>query len=130
MVLAVDTSVVLAVAVGEATAPALAAATRGAELIAPASLPAEIGNALSAMLKRNRISPADAERVLAAYREIPIELVDIDFDRSVRLAARLGMYAYDAYVLDCALARDVPLLSLDGGQRQAARRARILLHPF
>ena len=130
MIVVADTSAVLAVAADERTKPALIRATQGADLIAPASLPVEVGNALSAMFKRNRITLVEAESVLVAYRRIPIRLVEIDLDRAVALAERLGVYAYDAYVLDCALSQDAPLLSLDRGQRSAAREAGITLHPF
>lgn len=129
MMITVDTSVVLAVAADEANKPALIEAARGHDLVAPASLTAEIGNALSAMFKRRRITLAEAQAVLTAYRLIPIRLLEIDLDRAVSLSAELNVYAYDAYVLACALNTSTPLLSLDGGQRASAIRAGVLLHP-
>ena len=128
--LTVDTSVVLTVAIGEPIKAALVDAVRGADLIAPASLQAEIGNALSAMFKRNRITLDDAEHVITAYRSIPLRLLDIDLTRAVALAQRLNVYAYDAYVLDCALSTGTPLLSLDAGQCEVAMQAGISLHPY
>jgi predicted nucleic acid-binding protein len=130
LLLTVDTSVLIAVAADEPHKPALIEAARGADLVGPASVPAEIGNALSAMFKRGRISLEEARRVLAAYQSIPIRLIDLDLGRAVALAKRLGIYAYDAYVIDCALSLDSPLLSLDGGQREAAQRAGVRLHAF
>ena len=130
MIITVDTSAVLAVASGESTRLALTQAVRGADLVAPASLPVEVGNALSAMLKRDRITPADADRVLVAYHQIPIRLVAVDLARAVALAAQLGIYAYDAYVIDCARTEGAPLLSLDGGQKQAATEAGVSIHPY
>ena len=56
MRLAVDTSVIIAVIGNEPEKPALIAATQGYDLVAPRSLPWELGNAFSAMLKRNRIT--------------------------------------------------------------------------
>jgi len=128
--LTVDTSAVLAVAAGEPARAALAAAVRGADLVAPGSLPAEVGNALSAMLKRGRITADDAQRVVSSYRSIPLRLLEIDLSSAVTLAARLGIYAYEAYVIDCALREGTPLLSLDAGQRAAAERAGVPLHPY
>ena len=130
MVLVVDTSVVLAVAADEATKPELIEATQSADLIAPLALPVEIGNALSAMFKRNRLGLEEAAMILRAFRTIPVQLVDIDLDRSLRLASELDVYAYDAYVIDCALAHDAPLLTLDRGQRAAASRAGVTIHPY
>ena len=130
MLLALDTSAVLAVAAGEPNKPALIEASRGADLLAPDSLSAEVGNALSAMFKRKRITLAEANRVLETFHAIPIRLVAVDLSRAVALAADLGIYAYDAYVIDCARSEGAPLLSLDGGQKAAATRAGVRLHPF
>lgn len=38
---------------------------------------------------------------------------------------KLNVHAYDAYVIDCALKRDAPLISLDGGLLEACRRAKV-----
>ena len=123
----VDTSAVIAVAADEPSKPALVEAVRGADLIAPASLAAEVGNALSAMLKRKRITLADARAVLKAFQRIPIQTVDLDLSRAVKLSAQLDIYAYDAFVIACAQNSDTPLLSLDGRQREAARRVGVTL---
>ncbi len=127
MTITVDTSAVVAVAADEPSKPALIEAVRGADLIAPASLAAEVGNALSAMLKRRRITLANAQAVLAAFQRIPIRTVDLDLSRALELSDQLNLYAYDAYVLTCALNSDTPLLSLDGPQREAARRVGVTL---
>ncbi len=127
MTITVDTSAVLAVAADEPSKPGLIEAVRGADLIAPASLPAEVGNALSAMLKRKRIRLAEAQAVLAAFERIPIQTLDLDLSRAVELSARLNIYAYDAFVIACALTSGTPLLTLDRGQRDAARRAGVAL---
>ena len=82
------------------------------------------------MFKRGRIDRDGAVRILRAYRRISIELVPFDLDRAVALAADLDVYIYDAFVLDCARASGAPLVSLDRGQRAAAQRAGIDLHPF
>ena len=95
--------------------------------MAAASLPFEIGNALSAMFRRGRITLPEARAVLTASRRIPLRLIDVDLDRALELAHRLGVYAYDAYVIVCALAESAPLVTLDGGQREAARRAGVEL---
>ena len=60
---------------------------------------------------------------------IPTQLIGVDLARSVSLAARLAVYAHDAYVIDCARSEGTLLLSLDGGQKQAATEAGVSLHP-
>jgi predicted nucleic acid-binding protein len=118
-----DTSAAVAVVLNERSKGALVARTEEAELIAPTSLPIEIGNAFSAMFKRGRLSLEQALRAFAHYRRIPVQLVDIDMDASLGLADALGIYAYDAYMLDCAQRHRAVLLTLDAGLRLAASRA-------
>ena len=60
-----------------------------------------------------------AWQAMAAYREIPIRYVDVDLEEAVVLADRHKMYAYDAYVLTCALDQRRLLLTLDRGLTRA-----------
>lgn len=123
MAVVIDASVLIAVVAGESERAALIEVTNGEELLAPASVHWEIGNACSAMLKRKRASWADVELILAAYGRIPIRFLDVDLVVSLALADRLNLYAYDAYLLACAQARRALLLTLDRTLRIAALRA-------
>jgi predicted nucleic acid-binding protein len=117
----VDASVILAVVMNEPAKPALIAETTGATLLAPGSMHWEVGNALSAMLKRRRIVLAQAQQALQAYQAIPIQLLDVDLEQALRLADQLAIYAYDAYLISSALRHGCPLITLDHGLRHAAR---------
>ncbi|HVX88537.1 MAG TPA: type II toxin-antitoxin system VapC family toxin [Gemmatimonadales bacterium] len=123
----VDTSAILAVLLGEPERDALLEATAGATLVAPGSVPWELGNALSAMVKRGRLTVAQAERVVESYARIPIRLIDVDLAASVEVAGRFGLYAYDAYFLVTALVHRAPLLTLDAGLARAAGAAGVRL---
>ena len=118
----VDTSVIIAVIANEPTKPTLIRLTKGADLIAPHSVHWEIGDALSAMFKRGRITVAQALQAVKAYRTIPIRLVDVELEQSLRIADTLGIYAYDAYLIRCALKYKSPLLSLDQRLVNSAKR--------
>ena len=120
MEIVVDASVVIAVIANEAGKGALVEMTREADLIAPASVHWEIGNAFSAMLRRQRISIGESLRAIQIYKQIPIRLVDIELEAALELAAELNIYAYDAYLIRCALKYRAPLLTLD---QQLARLA-------
>jgi predicted nucleic acid-binding protein len=120
MELVVDTSAIIAVVTNEAHKKGIVRVSSGADLVAPSSLHWEVGNAFSAMLKRGRLSLGEARRALAAYRSIPIRFSDVELDAALELAARLKMYAYDAYVVGCALKHRCPLLTLDGALARAA----------
>lgn len=122
MDLTIDTSVVMAVVLNEPSKSALVEATKGAELLAAPSLHWEVGNALSALFKKGRIDLAQAEAALESYDRIPLRLADIDLEASVVLSDKYGVYAYDAYVIECARRYQTPLLSLDEPQCGVARQ--------
>jgi predicted nucleic acid-binding protein len=122
MNVAVDTSVVMAALLNEPGKDALLDVTTGADLQSAPSLPWEVGNALSTLLRRGRIELGLAEAALASFSRIPIRLVSVDLASSIAIADEFGIYAYDAYVLDCALRHRSPLLSLDSRQCEVARQ--------
>jgi predicted nucleic acid-binding protein len=120
MAIIIDTSAIIAVLLSEPERAMLVEVTRGAELAAPASVHWEVGNALSAGLKRRRLTLAEGQRALTAYEAIPIRFVEVDLALSLELAADHGLYAYDAYLLTCALQQRAPLLTLDAGLTRTA----------
>lgn len=117
----IDTSALLAVLLNEPSRSLLIAATKGASLVGAPSLPWEVGNALVAGVRRRRLNPAAVPAAWAAYLQVPVRLVHIDTARALDLAVSLGVYAYDAYVLETARAERAPLLTLDAGLIRAAR---------
>ncbi len=127
MEIVIDTAALLAVLLEEPERPALLAATRGAMLLAPASLPWEVGNALVAAVRRRRLTAAEAAAGWTAYQTIPIRLVEVDVGRSIAVATERVLYAYDAYILELARSRGLPLLTLDAKLSEAARLAGLAL---
>ena len=113
MELIADTNTFLAVALNEPEKEMLVRATEGYDLIAPSVLPYEIGNALSALVKRRVLSGAEMPKVWDEVQRIPVELVSIDIRAALLVAGQFNLYAYDAYFLQCAMERRLPLLSLD-----------------
>ncbi len=125
MDLVVDASVIIAVIANEPTKNQLITLTRKASLIAPTSIHWEIGNAFSAMLKQNRITLFQARQALTAYGHIPLRFVEVELDESLKIAAELNIYAYDAYLIRCALRYNAPLISLDKSLRHLAESKNI-----
>jgi predicted nucleic acid-binding protein len=123
MKIVVDTSIIIAVVTNEPEKDALLGLTLGAELFAPTSLHWEIGNAFSAMFKRNRLTIAQARDAIEAYLQISLDLRPVKLSRALELAARLNVYAYDAYIIACALDEGCPLLTLDSGLVYSAKAA-------
>ena len=117
MDITIDTSTLLAVICGEPSRKRAIEVTASHTLVAPGSLHWEMGNALSAMVKRQRITPAQANDLIDVYLQIPIRLIDVDLKQAMGLVKRLRIYAYDAYMLVCAQQIGTPLLTLDDALR-------------
>ena len=122
MRIVVDTSTVIAVIAGESAKNNLIELTKDATIVAPPSIDWEIGNAFSAMLKRSRINLEQALEAIEVYQEISLEIVEIDLKEAVRLAGKFNIYAYDAYILQCAIEYNLPLISLDKNLIDVAKR--------
>ncbi len=118
----VDASVIIAVITNESHKKLLIEISKDAELSAPFSLYFEIGNAFSAMFKRHRITLEQACSALEAFNQIPIRYLDVDLLTTLRLSHELSIYAYDAYIIACAIDHRSPILTLDRGLIDAAQR--------
>jgi len=125
MDMVVDTSAIIAVIANEPEKEALVELTTGADLIAPRSVHWEIGNAFSAMLRRERIKVEQAIQAVKLYQKIPIRFVDVGLEETLKIANALGIYAYDAYLIRCALKYRAPLISLDRNLVNAAKEMRV-----
>ena len=120
-----DTNIFLAVALDESQKNRIISLTAGINVLAPEILPYEIGNALSAMVKRNRITQDEAFLALGAVHEIPVRLLRVDVKESLKVAFDFNIYACDAYFLQCARLMSCPLLTLDKRMKQVAAELRI-----
>lgn len=114
----VDANILLSVALGTDVKARLVALTRSVELVAPEVLPYEVGNAVSALVKRGALKKHQAKPVLDLAAAIKVRLLQVDISASVALAAEQGLYAYDAYYLQIALSHALPLLTLDKTMRR------------
>lgn len=123
MKITIDTSAIIAVITNEPHKPKIVELTRRADLIAPNSIPCEIGNAFSAMFKRNRIGLENALKCVEEYKTIPIQFHEVDLKKSLELSFKYNMYAYDAFLLSCCLNNSAPLLTLDTKLLEKAKQA-------
>jgi predicted nucleic acid-binding protein len=121
MTLVVDASILLAVLMSEPERAKIIELTKGVDLIAPASVHWEIGNALSSMLKRGRMTLVQAESLLKNYEKIPIRFVEVSLHESIRISADRKIYAYDAFLIACARDQRCRLISLDKALLQASK---------
>ena len=113
MKIVADSSTFLAVVLAERERSCILKSTRGAAVLAPEILPYEIGNALSAMVRRARLSADQALAAWRAFTKIPVRLMPCDIRAALELAANRKIYAYDAYFLHTARSSGCALLTLD-----------------
>ena len=113
MTIVIDTSVIISIITNEAHKNQLIKLTKGEEVLAPESLYFEIGNAFSAMFKRSRISFKQAKKAIEYYNEIPLRLVEVDMEKSLEIADKYKIYAYDAYFIECSKRYKSEIMSLD-----------------
>ena len=123
----IDTSALVAVIVGEPERSRIVKLTAGKTLIGPGSIPWEVGNAFSAMLKQGRLTLGDALKGLAIFQAIPIRYPKLDFERALTIAHENNLYAFDAYFLECAIRHNAPLVTLDRKLMASAKSLNVTL---
>ena len=121
MYLTIDTSALIAVIGNEKSKNRIIELTASYSLYAPASVHWEIGNAFSAMFKRKKTDIALAKLALKAYQEIPVKFIDVPLEQALELSYSQNIYAYDAYLIQCAQQTSTSLLTLDKGLKTVAK---------
>lgn len=116
-----DTNTFIAVALNEPERDRIIRLTEGHDLIAPDVLPFEIGNALTAMMKKKALKKKEVASTWEFVQQIPVDLRHTDIKSALNIAIRFNIYAYDAYFLECADNLRSPLLTLDLGMQRIAR---------
>ncbi|MAL94643.1 MAG: VapC toxin family PIN domain ribonuclease [Haliea sp.] len=122
-----DTNIFLAVALDEPGKARIIENTSTAMIVAPAILPYEVGNALSAMGRRGRLTLQQAFVAEKVIRNIPVRLVDVSVPSALELAFEFSIYAYDAYFLESARRLSLPLITLDRRMQAVASELGIQL---
>jgi len=115
-----DANLFLSVLLNEPEKKRIIELTSEVELISPEVLPFEIGNALSAMYRRERLNLVQCSEVLNQFLGIPVRLVQINLENALSIALKNRIYAYDAYYLDIAMRLGKPLMTLDSSMRNVA----------
>ncbi|MCP4369809.1 MAG: type II toxin-antitoxin system VapC family toxin [Deltaproteobacteria bacterium] len=125
MNIVIDTSAIIAVIANEPEKKRLIKLTSGFDLIAPKSIYWEIGNAFSAMFKRKRATLKQAKDAINIFKKIPIRFSDVDLIDTLELSNKYDIYAYDAYVISCALKHKCSLISLDLRLLEVSKQAKV-----
>lgn len=116
-----DTNTFIAVALNEPEKHKIIKLTEGHDLVAPDVLPFEIGNALTAMMKKGVLKKGEVISAWEVIQQIHVDLRNSDIKSALKIATKFQIYAYDAYFLECADNLRSPLLTLDIGIKRVAR---------
>ena len=127
MKITADTNTFIAVALNEPEKLRIIQLTEGHELISPDVLPFEIGNALTAMMKKKTLKKREVTSAWEVVQQIPVDLRHTDIKSALKIATKFNIYAYDAYFLECADNLRSPLLTLDLGMKRVARELGITI---
>jgi predicted nucleic acid-binding protein len=94
--------------------------------LAPAIWPLEFANALLMAQRRQRITQAETQRILAWFGDLPITLDAMDYTRAANevlpLARKYALTTYDAAYLELALRLKLPLATLDAKLAAACKK--------
>jgi predicted nucleic acid-binding protein len=125
MEIMVDASTLICIILNEPEKQKIIALTEEAELVAPEMLSFEIGNALSRMHKRHRLTEEQVINAYTLYETLPLRIVKVDMKKALKLSCKYDIYAYDAYYLEASYRLKLPLLTLDGPMKNHGKDMKI-----
>lgn len=101
------------------------------EALTSAIWPLEVANALAVAERRKLIKAARSAAFVEALRQLPIRIeptgAERVFSEVLEASRRYRLSAYDASYLDLAIREALPLATVDGPLRNAARAAGVKL---
>ena len=113
MEIVADASAFLAVALNEEDREWVINETFGYTVVSPEVLPYEIANALIAVKRKGRLTDDEILEAFEISQKIPVELLPVKINDAMKIAIKFGIYAYDAFYIQCCVETKLPLISLD-----------------
>jgi predicted nucleic acid-binding protein len=109
----VDANVFLAVILNEPEKESIIKMTKEVELVSPEIVTYEVGNALSSMVKQDRLRKEQALKAYGIFEMIPFIPIRVNIPTALDIACEFKSYAYDAYYLEVTNRLSLPLLTMD-----------------
>ena len=122
----IDANAILEVIMNEEHRDDVIRLTQNSVLQAPECIDFEIGNALSAMMKRHLIDVNEAIDAYHEFAKIPIDRMRVDIADAVRISGEHNIYAYDAFYLVLAQKHQIPLLTYDKRMKAVAAEMEVV----
>ncbi len=99
--------------------------------VVPGIWPLEVSNVLLVALRRGRVESSGVYRVTELLSRLPIEIentsLDLAFKAVYPVAREYELSIYDAYYLELAVRKGLPLATKDAALKKAARKANVQL---
>jgi predicted nucleic acid-binding protein len=96
-----------------------------ADAVVPSIWPLEMANVLLVAERRKRITKAQSRRFIELLQTLPIAVDDVSaaraWDGVLSLAREQRLSAYDAAYLELAMREGLPIATMDGALRKAAK---------
>ena len=68
-----------------------------------------------------------SQNVIRLFEQIPIRFSEISLTKALQIAKDLNIYAYDAYMIECARNYNAPLLTLDRDLINKAKSKKVVI---
>ena len=122
-----DTSVIIALLASDEERQTLLEHISVYEFVCSSSIYPEIGNAISAMFKRGRITLSEGMMMIDAFELLGVHILPLNIHRALEISEQYSIYAYDAYILECAERLRLPLMTFDVRMKAIAEKLGISL---
>jgi len=122
MKLVLDTSIVIALLASDEEQEYLFELIAGYDFVCSESIVPEVGNAISAMFKRGRITLVQGIALVDGFLQLDIQRVACNLTRALNISQAYHLYAYDSYVLECAERYHIELITLDRRMNEVAQQ--------
>ena len=114
----IDASAIMAIILNEPNRDMIIKLTNDAMLLSPEVIPFEIGNALVNLYRRQKLSKEKVLEAYAIFITMPLKLIKVHVEKALQIACEHNIYAYDAYYLEAALRRKLPLITCDAAMKR------------
>lgn len=86
----------------------------------PPVAPYEVGNALSRLRKRHLLNDIEVMEAYNGFTKLFLDYQKVDIKKALIIACQYLIYAYDAYYLEVAVRKNLPLMTLDERMKKVA----------
>ena len=108
-----DASAVMAIILNEPNRGKVVSLTENAILLSPEVISYEIGNALTNLMHKQKITEEELFEAFRNFTSIPIRNIKVDIEKALKIACKYKIHAYDAYYLETAGRLKLPLITFD-----------------